>query len=189
MEKSILVWLGPWKQKTIPRDFNATIETGSINIIGIHTVNDDDHNTREKLVSIKIRLNLWRFRTLTLISKIILNKAFGISNLIYSMSIVETPEQIIKESQQIINSVLYGHGPGNVKQKSLIASYEFGGLKSPDILFHIKELRIAQDILLFRKCSMVFNSKYILLLIRWNSHFHALKLQSRHSFKAIYFLT
>ena len=47
MEKSILVWLGPWKQKTIPRGFNVTIETGSINMLGIYTGNDHDRNTRE----------------------------------------------------------------------------------------------------------------------------------------------
>ena len=59
------------------------------------------------------------------------------------MSMVETPENVIKESQQMINSFIWGNGPARVKQKSLIAPYEFGGLKSPDILSKIKALRIA----------------------------------------------
>ena len=47
MEKSVLVWLGPWKQKTIPPGINVTVETGSINVLGIYTGNDYDRNKRE----------------------------------------------------------------------------------------------------------------------------------------------
>ena len=147
MEKSVLVWLGPWKQKTIPPGINVTVETGSINVLGIYTGNDYDKNIREnfykKLGSMQTRLNLWRFRSLTLIGKIILIKSFGISNLIYSMSMTETPEKVIKEAQHMINSFIWGNGPARVKQKSLVAPYKSGGLKSPDIASQIKALRLS----------------------------------------------
>ena len=147
MEKSVLYWVGPWKQKLIPQNISVTIETGSINVLGVYIGNDNNKNIKEnfrvKLASMRNNLNMWKFRNLTLIGKITLSKSIGMSNLIYSMSMVETPQSIINESQTTVNKFIWGNSPPRVKHKSLMASYDKGGLKAPDITSQVKALRLA----------------------------------------------
>ena len=115
MEKSVLYWVGPWKQKLVPQNISVTIETGSINVLGVIIGNDNNKNIKEnfrvKLASMRNNLNMWKFRNLTLIGKITLSKSIGMSNLIYSMSMVETPQSIINESQTTVNKFNLGKFP------------------------------------------------------------------------------
>ena len=73
MEKSVLYWVGPWKQKLISQNISVIIESGSINILGVYIGNDNNKNIkgnfRVKLALIRNNLNMWKFHNLTLIGK------------------------------------------------------------------------------------------------------------------------
>ena len=147
MEKSVLYWVGPWKQKLIPQNISVTIETASINVLGVYIGNDNNKNNKEnfrvQLASMRNNINMWKFRNLTLIGKITLSESTGMSNLIYSMSMVETPQNIINESQTKLNKFIWGNYPPRVIYKSLVASYEKGGLKAPDIVSKGSQISMA----------------------------------------------
>ena len=147
MEKSILFWVGTWKTPNIPQNIQVTVEHGSINVLGISVGYDNAKNTTEnftkKLAAMKNKFNIWSFRNLTLIGRINISKAIGISNFIYSMTMTETPLNILHESQTIINRFLWNNKPPRVKHKSHMASYEQCGLKAPDMVNQYKALRLA----------------------------------------------
>ena len=88
MEKSVLYWVGPWKQKFIPQNISVTIETGCIIVLGVYIANDNNTNMKEnfrvKLASMTNNLNMWKFRNLRLawLTRIIRNKSWcSIANL------------------------------------------------------------------------------------------------------------
>ena len=147
IEKSTLLWVGPWRETNIPQTLQVTVERGSINILGVFIGYDVANNTTEnfvkKLAAMKNKFNIWSFRNLTLLGRINLAKAIGISNLVYSMTMTETSLNILHEAQTIINKFVWKDSPPRVKHSSLIASYDNGGLKAPDIVSQYKALRLA----------------------------------------------
>ena len=85
---------------------------------------------------------LWKFRPLTVIGKILITKTFGMSNLIYSMSILESNDDVLKKAQNAINNFIWGGPIARVKHKTLIAPYDLGGLCAPDLQSQNKALRL-----------------------------------------------
>ena len=82
---------------------------------------------------LKTQLNLWKQRDLSLLGKIQIIKTFGISQLQYVMNMVTPPESVLNTVKKLLNNFLWGSNVNRIKHKTMIADYDNGGLKMPDI--------------------------------------------------------
>ena len=55
----------------------------------------------------KVKLNLWLSRDLTLYGKSLLAKSLGVSQLVYAASVLSVPTTIIKNVQSELSSLLW----------------------------------------------------------------------------------
>ena len=85
------------------------------------------HNFHERLSEIQKTINLWGLRGLSLFSKVTIIKTFLILKMFYVFTILETPEEIIKQMERMIDNFLC-KGPDKVTRPSVINSLQNGGL-------------------------------------------------------------
>ena len=86
---------------------------------------------------------MWKWRCLTLSGKVTVFKTLGISKAVYIAFLTTVPHEICDQLQKIQNDFIWDGKRAKVAQKTLIASYEDGGLKSVDIIAKIKALRLS----------------------------------------------
>ena len=96
-KKTKAIWLGKWaNNKTKPLDMNKWMHT-LVKILGIHFSYDkkgNDHlNFSLKLRKLQTKLEMWSARSLTF-GRVLITKTLGISQIIYSASNIEVPEEI-----------------------------------------------------------------------------------------------
>ena len=80
----------------------------------------------------KKSINLWKWKSLSLIGRIQIVKTFAIPKLVYRASVKALPKDSVKKA----NSILYGfiwNGKDNVKRQALTSDLKKGGLKMIDI--------------------------------------------------------
>jgi len=99
-------------------------------------------NFTEKLDEIKKLINIWSSRGLSLYGKVTIIKSLLLPKVVYTLSLLPTPENIIKELNHLIYTFLW-KGKDKVTRKSAINNYEGGGIKMVDIESMIKSLRLA----------------------------------------------
>ena len=129
LDKSTILWLGPWKKKQIPKEYNLKVLPDNLDVlglnIGVNVDKSEENNFHEKINKMEKRFTMWKLRNLTILGRILIAKTFGMSNLIYSMSILDIPKKTIKIAQQKINQFIWE-----------------GGLKAPDLESQNKALRL-----------------------------------------------
>ena len=96
----------------------------------------------EKLDNIKKLTDIWSSRGLSLYGKVTIIKSLLLPKVVYTSSLLPTPENIIKELNCLIYNFLW-RGKDKVTRKSAINDYEGGGIKMVDIESMIKSLRLA----------------------------------------------
>ena len=146
LEKSQLVYLGPWKTKSqVIHGIAPCME--SFNALGIELGHEKavcyTRNITEKIGKMKQKLGIWSIRSLSLLGKVLIAKSFGMSNLIYSLSNVDCSIQSIKEAQQNINKFIWNHKPAKIRHNVLSLGYDQWGIRAPDLLIMQKSLRLA----------------------------------------------
>ena len=143
--KTILIWLGPWRNKT-GSQFNLQVEKGSFNNLGVHIGRDVEasieNNFNDKVTKMKRQFNIWSGRNLTIFGKILISKTFGISNLVYSMTMTNTPTYVLENAQKEINKFIWNNKPAKIRHSTLIGKCEWGGAKSVDIKIMMQALLI-----------------------------------------------
>ena len=143
--KSLLVYLGPWRHKK-EKILDIEICYGSFNMLGIYIGRDsktkDYRNFDLKIRKMENKFKLWEHRDLSICGRILLSKSQGISNLIYSMSMVETKSAFIQETQKRLNAFIWNSKPPKVSHNVLISDYEDMGLKSIDVESQCKALKM-----------------------------------------------
>ena len=117
-----------------------------IKILGVYFGYDlkqrHDLNSTEILKTIKKSINLWKWRSLSLLGRIQIVRTFAIPKLMYRSSVIALPKGLVKE----VNSILYAfiwNGKDKVKRQALISDLKKGGLKMLDIESMIKVKRVA----------------------------------------------
>ncbi len=80
---------------------------------------------------------MWKWRCLSLAGKVTVFKTLGISKSVYIAFLRTIPTKILDELAKIQNDFLWDGKRPKVAQKTLIASYEDGGLKSVDIVENV----------------------------------------------------
>ena len=98
-------------------------------------------NFSEKIYDIKKLINIWSSRGLSIYGKVTLIKSLIIPKIVY-ISLLPTPEHIIKELNQLLYKFLW-KGKDKVTRASAINNYEEGAIKMIDIESLIKSLRLS----------------------------------------------
>ncbi len=121
-----------------------------------------EKNWTNKLEKIKIIFERWKNRNLTLFGKILIIKSLASSILIHTMSIIVTPEEVLKEIEKLIFNFLW-NSTDRIKRKTLIGSKRDGGIKMLDIFCKDKALKAGW----FRRLhTKNVNSDYLNMLLQ-----------------------
>ena len=88
-------------------------------------------NCKDKLKAVKISLNLWLQRNLSLKGKIAVLKSLIIPKLQFVGSNSYMSDDFVKVVQDLTFQFLWGHKPAKIKKETIIADIANGGLKMP----------------------------------------------------------
>ena len=129
-EKSLLFFLGPWKNRTIG-DLDMKIErfTTSILDVGVGLNEIEKHNIifESKLPTIINLLQMYSHRDLSVCGKIVITKTFGISKILHQLSVIDVTKSFLDRLQSELNKYICGYKPAEVKQHVLIGENIQGG--------------------------------------------------------------
>ncbi len=119
-----------------------------IETLGIVVTDNDDtncqHNFQHRILNLKITLNIWKQRKLSLNGKITILNNLALTPLIYAASIVNTPQKkAIKEINNIIQNYIWDGSTSKIAQKTLIQQIENGGLKLCHFDTKVKTLQLS----------------------------------------------
>jgi hypothetical protein len=99
------------------------------------------NNIQWVLDNMRTKLNMWKWRKMSLLGKIQIVKTHGTSQILYITNMLSIPDKFISEVNKIIYNFVW-NGPDKVKRANMISDYNGGGLKMPDIDVKIKGQRI-----------------------------------------------
>ena len=117
----------------------------TIKILGVYfTYNDSQRkklNFDEILRSIKEKLQMWKWRDLTILGRIQIVKTFVIPIFMYRAGLICVQKDIVTEVNKLLFKFIW-KGKDKVKRLSLISDLDKGGLKAPHLESIIKSQRI-----------------------------------------------
>jgi len=118
-KKTKVMWIGSLKgSRAKALDFCCTKDP--IKSLGTYFSYNEDKNNEEnffnKIRKMKTKLNLWLTRDLSLYGRTLLAKTIGISQLIYSASMLSVPETVIKNTQALLFNFLWKNKNDKVKR-------------------------------------------------------------------------
>ena len=148
-KKTEALWIGSCvgKEENLLPEKNIQWNESKVKFLGVWLSTDPNITLRtnydEKLEKIRIVLNSWKLRRLTLIGKIVVLKSLAASHLPYILAPLETDERFLKEINQIFYDFLWNNKGDKIKRSVLINSYDKGGLKMIDIFSYNKSLKLA----------------------------------------------
>jgi hypothetical protein len=136
IEKTIAYLLGPIKPPTHGQpDFGLVWKTLPISLLGIVITNDENisihENFKKKIESINALTNIWSSRNLSMKGKLTIIKSLLIPKLVYPCTILNTPNTLIKEVDNILTKFLWNWKQPKIRKDVLIRTISNGGLKSP----------------------------------------------------------
>ena len=139
------MWIGSLKNSE-SKPLGIKWPTEPIKALGVFFTHDHklshSKNFSEKIVDIKNLINIWSSRGHSLYGKVTLIKSLLIPKIIYTSSLLPTPEHIVKDLNHILYTFLW-KGKDKVTRASTINNYEGGGIKMVDIESLIKSLRLS----------------------------------------------
>ena len=117
-----------------------------VRLLGIHVSYDEkgnyELNFNLKLRKLLTNLDMWRSRDLTLFGKVLIIKSLGLSQLIYSASILNVPEEVARTVKTKLFSFLWKKRD-KIKRTGLYQDLERGGIRMVDIDVMFKALKLA----------------------------------------------
>ena len=139
------MWIGSLKNSE-NKPLGIKWPTEPIKALGVFFTYDHklshSKNFSEKIVDIKKLINIWSSRGLSVYGKVTLIKSLLIPKIVYTSSLLPTPEHIVKDLNHILYKFLW-KGKDKVTRASTINNYEEGGIKMVDIESLIKSLRLS----------------------------------------------
>ena len=116
-----------------------------VKILGVHFTYDlrakQKLNVDELISSIQEKLQIWRWRDLTIIGRIQTVKTFIIPIFLYCTSLISVNREFVKDVNKIIFDFIW-KGQDKVKCFALISNIEDGGLKAPHLDSIIETWRV-----------------------------------------------
>ena len=136
IDKTKAMWLGKLvNNKEKPLDLKWV--KNPTRTLGIYVSYDsqanDKLNFETKIQKFQTKLDIWRSRDLTLFGKVLISKTLGISSLVYSMSNIDVPKEVIPDVQRRLFKFVWNNKQDKIKRTSLYQDFEKGGLRMPDI--------------------------------------------------------
>ena len=138
-EKTEALWIGASKSSnlTFPSSKPITWANEKVFALGVwfSTLEDRSLNSNfiEKIEKIRSILDNWSARRLTLLGKITVTKTLAVSQIIYILSSLPTPPDILKTINSILYDFLWDGKGDKIKRTTMINNYAKGGLKMLDI--------------------------------------------------------
>ncbi len=142
-DKTEGILLGPLKN-TIAEYETIKFTNSAVRCLGIYVghnkIECDEKNWTEKLNKMEKVFERWKHRHLTLFGKVLIIKSLATSKLVHAMTILYTPDNILKEIEKLIFGFLW-ESTDRIKRKTLIGSKQNGGIKMLDIFCKNKALK------------------------------------------------
>ena len=92
---------------------------------------------------IKNTITMWSKRCLTVYGKVTVIKAFLLAKLNYVGQMLPNPsEEFLKQINECIYKFIWNGKPDKIKRGQMILDYQFGGVKVPHVISHLKGLKI-----------------------------------------------
>ena len=145
-KKTKALWIGSNKQnKNRPLGFECPSEP--LRFLGTYLPHKEEENIKKhfsiKIQKMETKLNLWLTRDLTLLGRTMLAKSLGISQLIYSASMLSVPEPVINQTQGKFFAFLWRNKKDRIKRQALYQPLAKGGLSFPCFRTAVKALRLS----------------------------------------------
>ena len=145
-KKTKAIWLGKWeKNKSNPLHLKWL--HSPVKILGIHVSYDEKGNNQmnfnHKLQKLQTNLDMWRARDLTLFGRVLIIKSLGLPQLIYSVSNLDVPREIISTIKTKLFNFLWKNKRDKIKRTGLYQDRDKGGIRMTDIETMTKALRLA----------------------------------------------
>ena len=139
------MWIGSLKNSE-NKPLGIKWPTEPIKALGVFFTYDHklshSKNFSEKIADIKKLINIWSSRGFSVYGMVTLIKSLLIPKIVYTSSLLPTPEHIVKDLNHILYKFLW-KGKDKVTRASTINNYEEGGIKMVDIESLIKSLRLS----------------------------------------------
>ena len=134
------------KSQLIKAKFGLKWVNGPIKVTGIWVGNNIQSLSvdaiKEKIQKLKVLLNMWKMRNLSIKGKITLLRSQAMPIFLYLASILYVPTEYIKKVDELFFDFVWPKGKHHVKKKVLIQDIESGGLKMPDVEAMIKSIKL-----------------------------------------------
>ena len=122
IKKSKGIWLGKWeKNKLYPLQLKW--HRTPVRILGIYVSYDvkgnGERNFNLKLGKLQTNLDMWRARDLTFFGRVLIIKSLGLSQIIYSSSILNIPESFARLVKTKLFNFLWKNKKGKIKRSGL----------------------------------------------------------------------
>jgi len=144
--KTKALWLGPWRHN-VEEPFEFHWPKVPITALGIfisyYQKQNEGKNFNAKVDKLSTILDIWQSRSLTLFGRVLITKCLGISQLVYSMSILDTPSEYIKATNSLLFKFIWKKKQDQIKRKLRSLEYSDGGLRASNIEVMSKSLKLA----------------------------------------------
>ena len=160
-KKTKAMWIGSLKEnKTKPLEINFTKDP--VKTLGAYIpYNYHKNNNGKSFIKIQkmqTKLNISLSRDLTLMGITLLVKALGISKLVYTASMLTTPEEVIKSVQEKLFNFLWRNKKDKIKSEVLFQNPNKGGLNFPNFRTTVKALRLSWISRLLNESNAAWNA-------------------------------
>ena len=162
-EKTECMVLGNHVSSTVATVSKNIRMKDTIKILGMYfTYNDSQRkklNFHEILRSIKEKLQMWKWRDLTILGRIQIVKTFVIPIFMYRASLICVQKDIVIEVNKLLFKFIW-KGKDKVKRLCLICDLDKGGLKAP----HLESITKSQRIMCCKKFAKNQQSNWKIIL-------------------------
>lgn len=146
VKKTKAIWLGSWaNNKNNPLKIKWL--HSPVKILGIYFSYDENGNNNLnfnlKIKKLQTNLDLWKSRDLTLFGKVLILKTLGLSQLVYSASNLNVPEEISDIAKKKLFNFLWNGKRDKIKRAGLYQDFDSGGLRMTDVGLMLKALKLA----------------------------------------------
>ena len=144
LEKTEALWLGSAKNcKRQPLAIKWPSKP--IKALGVYFSYDEkrceEENFEANCKSLKVKLDLWKSRDLSIYGRTLLIKSLGISQFLHLASVISVPEHVVSRIEQLIITFLWKVRGNKVKRTAVINFSRDRGLEMIDIRSMIKSLQ------------------------------------------------
>ena len=111
--------------------------------VSYDSVGNERKNFVKKVDNLKTKLSAWRSRKLSLFGRCLISKTLGLSQIVFSASMLDIPNNYASAIQSLLFQFLWKNKPDKIKRQVLYQDYGDGGLRVTNVEIMFKSLRLA----------------------------------------------